>query len=389
MALLTVDKRKTYFKKLGLGEYNAENIKKLQKKYLRSKDVDGIYGTNTDNLLRHLYNVKTYTKNFSPTEFKCECGGRYCTGYPTYMKKVQLQNLQSIRTHYGKPMVITCGMRCRPYNNSLRGSITNSKHLTGYATDFYMAGVTDTLANRKKSIAWIKKLPNHAYTYGNGINSYGAKLSASYMGNALHTDTNKAPATTKVAATTTVPKTAVNAVASTPVVTPVVTAAASTKKLNNREKIAKCAYDYAYHKNTKKARYPGGKPKATYKAALDKAFGKSRKWSTPAKKGASCDVFVATCIRMAGVDKKAPRGLGRSYFEKSKKFKAVKVTSKTIKDGDIISIIWNNGKPHWCMAYKGKILEASYNGWYPKTTNTLKSRLSKKGKKSVKVYRAK
>ena len=390
MALLTVDKRKTYFKKLGLGEYNAENIKKLQKKYLRSKDVDGIYGTNTDNLLRHLYNVKTYTKNFSPTEFKCECGGRYCTGYPTYMKKVQLQNLQSIRTHYGKPMVITCGMRCRPYNNSLRGSITNSKHLTGYATDFYMAGVTDTLANRKKSIAWIKKLPNHAYTYGNGINSYGARLSASYMGNALHTDTNKAPAATKVVATAAVPKTAVNAVASTPVATPIVAAAAaSTKKLNNREKIAKCAYDYAYHKNTKKARYPGGKPKAAYKAALDKAFGKSRKWSTPAKKGASCDVFVATCIRMAGVDKKAPRGLGRSYFEKSKKFKAVKVTSKTIKDGDIISIIWNNGKPHWCMAYKGKILEASYNGWYPKTTNTLKSRLSKKGKKSVKVYRAK
>jgi len=371
MALLTKEQRKARFKYLGLGEYNKENIKKFQKKYLRSKDVDGVYGTNTDNLLRHVYNVKKYTKNFSPEEFKCECGGRYCTGYPTYMKKVELENLQSIRAHFGKPMTITCGMRCRPYNNSLRGSISNSKHLTGYATDFYMKGVTDTLANRKSSIKWIKKLPNHNYTYGNGINSYGYSVAASYMGNALHTDTNKPASTT----------TALAAAAST-------TTKKKTKKLTNREKLAKCAWDYAYHSSTKKANYPKGAAKPAYKLALDKAFGKKRRWSTPAKKGASCDVFVATCIRMAGIDKNAPRGMGRSYLDKSKKFKRVKVNYKTIKDGDIISIIWKNGNPHWCMAYKGYILEASYGGWYPKRTNTLKSRLSKSGKSSVVVYRA-
>ena len=200
MALLTTEKRKKYFTYLGLGDYNKDNIKKLQKKYLRKQDVDGVYGTNTDNLLRHLYNVKKYAPNFTPQEFKCECGGKYCTGYPTYMKKVELQNLQKIRSHYKKPMVITCGMRCRPYNNSLPGSIPKSKHLDGYATDFYMAGVTDTLANRKKAIKWIKKLPNHGYTYGDGYNSYGYRISASYMGNALHTDTNKPVATTSVAA---------------------------------------------------------------------------------------------------------------------------------------------------------------------------------------------
>ena len=133
---------------------------------------------------------------------------------------------------------------------------------------------------------------------------------------------------------------------------------------------------------------PNGKPKAAYKAALDKYFGKNRKWSTPAKKGASCDVFIATCIRAAGLGK-APRGMGRSWLDKSSNFKRVNVTYKTIKDGDIISINWSNGNPHWCMAYKGKVLEASYNGWYPKTTHTLKSRLSKSGKQSVVVYRAK
>lgn len=188
--MLTLEQRKARFKFLGLGEYNEESIRALQKKYLRAKDVDGIYGTDTDNLLRHVYNVKKYTKNFEPEEFKCECGGRYCTGYPSYMKKVELENLQSIRAHFGKPMTVTCGLRCKPYNASLAGSIPNSKHLNGYATDFYMKGVTDTLANRKAAIKWIKKLPNHNYTYGNGINSYGYSLSAPYMGNAMHTDTN-------------------------------------------------------------------------------------------------------------------------------------------------------------------------------------------------------
>lgn len=190
MALLTVEKRKSYFKKLGLGEYNKTNIAKLQKKYLRKKDVDGVYGTDTDRLLRHVYNCSLFP-SFKPEEFKCDCGGKYCTGYPSYMKQVELRNLQSIRNHYGKPMTITCGLRCKPYNNKLRGSIQNSKHLTGYAADFYMAGVTDTLANRKATIKYIKTLPNHNYTYGNGINSNGVKVSAGYMGNALHTDTNK------------------------------------------------------------------------------------------------------------------------------------------------------------------------------------------------------
>lgn len=198
MALLSVSDREKLFKALGY-EYNEEGIKKLQKKYLRKKDVDGIYGPNTDNLLRHVYNC-SLVKNFEPEEFKCECGGRYCTGYPSYMKMVELNNLQAIRDHYGKPMIVTCGLRCRTYNNKIAGSIANSKHLTGYATDFYMKGVTDTLANRKAAIKWIKKLPNHNYTYGNGINSNGYAVRAPYMGNALHTDTNKPKAAAKPAA---------------------------------------------------------------------------------------------------------------------------------------------------------------------------------------------
>ena len=190
MALLTLEERKAYFKDLGLGAYNKANILTFQKKYMmRKSDYDGIYGTNTDNTLRTVYNVHKYTKNFKPQEFRCECGGRYCCGYPSYMKPHELMNIQAIRDHWNRPVTVTCGLRCKTYNKKLNGSIDQSKHLTGQAIDFYQKGVTDTLANRKMAIKWIKKLPNHTYTYGNGINSYGYKVAASYMGNALHTDT--------------------------------------------------------------------------------------------------------------------------------------------------------------------------------------------------------
>lgn len=196
MALLSLDARKKRFKYLGLGDYNKANILKFQKKAFSDKSQhDGIYGTNTDNALRTWYNVKKYAPDFSPLEFRCGCGGKYCKGYPTYMKQVTLKHIQSIRSHYKKPITVTCGMRCKGYNKACNGSIDNSLHLVGRAVDFYQFGVTDTLENRKKSIKWIKTLPNHHYTYGNGINSNGYSVYAPYMGNALHTDTNKAKKT--------------------------------------------------------------------------------------------------------------------------------------------------------------------------------------------------
>lgn len=359
MALLTEEQRKKRFEYLGLGEYNEANIRRFQRKYLRKQDVDGEWGIDSDNALRHVYNVKRYTKSFAPEEFKCDCGGRYCTGYPTYMKKAELINLQKIRNHYGVPMKVTQGVRCTGRNRELRGSVVNSGHLKGYACDFYMSGVTDTLANRKAAIKWMKKLDNTEYIYGNGINSNGYAVNAPYMGNAMHYEAHKA-------------------------------VEAPAKKKTNGDKIAEKAWEFAYHSSKdKNAPYKGGKPKPAYTKALDKYFGKVRKWSMPARKGASCDVFDATCIRAAGLGK-APRGMGRSWMDASDNFKRVKnPTPNNVKDGDIISIIWSNGLPHWGIVYKGKVLEASYGGWYPKVTNTLKSRLSKSGKQSVVVYRAK
>ena len=174
-----------------LAELGYASVKDFQASVLYPQYVDGVYGQQTENALISAINVKRNTKNFSVKEFRCECGGKYCCGFPSTLKVEMLMNIQAIRDHYGRPITVTCGLRDKTYNSKLGGSIQNSRHLTGQAVDFYQLGVTDTLANRKASIKWIKTLPNHNYTYGNGINSYGNAVSAPYMGNALHTDVSK------------------------------------------------------------------------------------------------------------------------------------------------------------------------------------------------------
>lgn len=186
--MLSLAERKALFKEIGL-TYNKANILAFQKTYmLRQSDYDGIYGPNTENTLLTVVYTKRYTKNFSATEFRCDCGGRFCCGYPTFMKPHMLMHIQAIRDHYGRPITVTQGLRCKGRNKQLNGSIVNSKHLQGMAVDFYQKGATDTLANRRMAIKWIKKQPFHTYTYGDGINSNGYKVKAAYMGNCLHTD---------------------------------------------------------------------------------------------------------------------------------------------------------------------------------------------------------
>lgn len=187
--LLTKKKRREYFKYLGLGEYNKENILKLQKKYFTDKyEWDGKYGARTDSLLRHVYNVKKHCKNFEPEEFRCGCGDRYCDGYPTHMRARELKHIQAIRDHYNVPVQITSGLRCRTFNAQLSGSSKTSRHMIGKAVDFYVKGVTDSLAKRKQAIAYIRTLPNHNWTYGDGWCSANYEVKAPNMGNALHTD---------------------------------------------------------------------------------------------------------------------------------------------------------------------------------------------------------
>ena len=193
--MLKIKQRKTYLKELGYfkGTVNTKEDAELKKAYkdlqddyfTRKKDRDGKYGLNTEKLLLNAYYVKKYTKNFKLEEFKCECGGKFCTGYPGVLDIQLLKNIQRVRVKYG-PTTITSAMRCRLYNNSLVGSSPISRHMpnvTGRcrALDFVNAK-TQTEAGRKTVMAYWKSLPKYNYTYCNLGGNYPN------MGNAIHGD---------------------------------------------------------------------------------------------------------------------------------------------------------------------------------------------------------
>ena len=190
MALLSIKARQNRFKRLGYGKYNKANLIKFQKKaFPNDRNMwDGVYGTQTDNALRTFFNC-SLVKDFEPQEFRCDCGR--CSGYPSFMRQVELKHLQKIRDHYKTPMKITCGLRC-PAENRAVGGVPNSGHLRGYAADIYMEGVTDTAEHRTAALRWIVKQPDHEFTYGAHMyDSEGKYREASGMGNALHTETHK------------------------------------------------------------------------------------------------------------------------------------------------------------------------------------------------------
>lgn len=56
------------------------------------------------------------------------------------LRRVAGDLLQPIRDHFGAPVVVNSGYRCRPLNLAIGGSL-NSQHCKGEAADFYVLGV--------------------------------------------------------------------------------------------------------------------------------------------------------------------------------------------------------------------------------------------------------
>ncbi len=198
--MLTIKERQEHLKYLGYyngkidkieGKQTKEAYKKLQAKYfVRKKDIDGLYGTNTERLLISAYRVKKHTKNFKLEEFKCECGGKWCTGYPDTLKVDLLKNIQKLRNKYGS-LTITSGLRCTTYNSNI-GGIRGSKHTQGKAVDFFTSYTFKSLTNRKGAIDWYIKncnSVNYAYCDGYGRTKWRKEYpSVSTMYKSIHVD---------------------------------------------------------------------------------------------------------------------------------------------------------------------------------------------------------
>lgn len=173
---------------------------------------------------------------------------------------------------------------------------------------------------------------------------------------------------------------------------------AKPKPKTKGNKISDCAVEYAYSGNPKEAQYKGGKPKASYKKALSKAYPSHTNWGPGPKQGASCDVFVGTCVRNAGVAKKYPRGLAEQEKYLEKHFTRVKYSGdrKVLKDGDIGVMQYGSSGHTFIVVIKNgklKICEANLRDTYPITVTSksgLEWRLKKRsGRDYVHIFRAK
>ena len=76
------------------------------------------------------------TPNFKVGEFACKCGK--CSTIKIDSQLVAF--VQQIRTHFGQPVTITSGYRCKTHNKNVGGT-SGSKHLTGEAADIVVKNV--------------------------------------------------------------------------------------------------------------------------------------------------------------------------------------------------------------------------------------------------------
>ena len=77
---------------------------------------------------------------FDREEFRCQCGGRYCSGFPVEPQEKLVRTVNEIRRRLGVPVQIVTaggsGVRC-PVHNASVGGVANSLHLTGNAADLH------------------------------------------------------------------------------------------------------------------------------------------------------------------------------------------------------------------------------------------------------------
>lgn len=89
-------------------------------------------------------NAKTGTfwdeiRYFRRAEFRCQCGGKYCSGFPAEPVEETVRLADEIRRRAGVPLKVNSGVRCKQHNADAGGA-WNSLHLTGQAIDLAPIG---------------------------------------------------------------------------------------------------------------------------------------------------------------------------------------------------------------------------------------------------------
>jgi peptidoglycan hydrolase-like protein with peptidoglycan-binding domain len=134
--------------------------------------VDGIVGPETEKALTHAVafgmpdrepatagtfwdSIKYWTRE----EFRCQCGGKYCDGFPAEPAQTLVELLDDVRAHFGRPGHRSSGLRCKTWN-AIQGGVGNSYHTIGKAMDFRIEG-----HGAAEVRAYVATRPNCKYTY--------------------------------------------------------------------------------------------------------------------------------------------------------------------------------------------------------------------------------
>jgi len=85
---------------------------------------------------------------FSREEWRCQCGGKYCNGFPAEPQERLVRICDEIRERLGVPVTIVesggSGVRCPKHNAEVSGA-ANSYHLSGRAADLHSSAAPERM----------------------------------------------------------------------------------------------------------------------------------------------------------------------------------------------------------------------------------------------------
>ncbi len=144
------------------GQQSKAATLEFQRKY--SLTPDGDFGKETEaKILEVICGGQSETdwwgeiEFFTRREFACKCGR--CGGYPAEMNRELLSVAERMRRHFGVPVTVSSGLRCQTHNANV-GGVVGSRHLTGKAMDFAVAGKTAAAV-----LKFVQQQPEIRYSY--------------------------------------------------------------------------------------------------------------------------------------------------------------------------------------------------------------------------------
>lgn len=152
------------------GPLSAAATKKAQG--MLGIEEDGIWGDQTDATVReYIYSGADlsepeetgtfwdHIRYWSREEFRCQCGGKYCDGFPAEPDQALVELVDDLRHAAGRPGHRSSGLRCKTWN-AIQNGVATSKHMTGKALDFYIEGLSGA-----QLLALARKDSRTSYAY--------------------------------------------------------------------------------------------------------------------------------------------------------------------------------------------------------------------------------